>query len=63
MEEEHLLSICEDENPSFYNNDSSDDDLSVETTSTIDKCGNELISLLTNLQFESEDDNYDDDQT
>ncbi len=63
MEEQHLLSICEDENPSFYNNDSSDNDSSVESTSTIDKCENEVISLLRNLQFESENDNYDDDQT
>jgi hypothetical protein len=63
MEEEHLIPICEDENPSFDNYDSSDDDTSVEITSTIDKCENELIRLLTYLQLESEDDNNDDDQT
>ncbi len=33
MEEEHLIPICEDENPIFDNYDSSDDDSSVEITS------------------------------
>jgi len=47
MEEEHLMPICEDEN----------------SISTIDECENELLSLSTYLQLESEDDNYDDDQT
>jgi hypothetical protein len=59
MEEEHLMSSSEDENLSFDNYESSDDDSSVEITSTIDECENELICLLTYFQLESEEGNYD----
>jgi hypothetical protein len=62
MEEQHLAPLCSDEDSSFDNYNSSDDDSSVEITSTIDECENELVRLSTYLQLESEDDN-DDDQT
>ncbi|CAF4384638.1 unnamed protein product, partial [Rotaria sp. Silwood2] len=60
MEEQHLASISDDEGSSFDDDNSSDGDSSVEVTSTIDECENELVRLSTYLQLESEFDNDDD---
>jgi hypothetical protein len=57
---EHLHSICEYENLDF-DIDSCNDDSSVEITSNIDQCENELIRLSTYLHLESEDDDNHDD--
>ena len=56
MIEEHLCSVFESEDPNFDSGDSSDDDSSVEITSNIDQCEDELIRLSTYLRLESEDD-------
>jgi hypothetical protein len=60
MEEEHLASLGANEDSSFNDCSSSDDDSSVEITSTIDECENELVHLSTYLRLESEDDDCDD---
>lgn len=63
MEREHHQSLHECEN-SDCDTDSSDDS-SIEITSNIDQCENELIRLSTYLHLESEDgdneDDFDDD--
>ena len=56
MEEEHLCSVYESEDPNFDSGDSSGDDSSVEITSNFDQCESEWIRLSTYLQSESEDD-------
>jgi hypothetical protein len=61
MEEQHLLSLgVVDEDSSFNDYNSSDDDSSVEITSTIDEYESELVRLSTYLQLESDDDDGDD---
>lgn len=52
--DEHLLFIGNAEDSHSDNDNSSDDDSSVEITSTPDECENELIRLSTYLQLESE---------
>jgi hypothetical protein len=61
MEEQHLLSLgVVDEDSSFNDYNSSDDDSSVEITSTIDEYESELVRLSTYLQLESDEDDGDD---
>jgi hypothetical protein len=61
MEEQHLLSLgVVDEDSSFNDYNSSDDDSSVEITSTIDEYESELVRLSTYLQLESNEDDGDD---
>ncbi|CAF3943886.1 unnamed protein product, partial [Rotaria sp. Silwood1] len=59
MDEQHLAPLSADED-SRFDGYSSSDDASVEVTSTIDECENELVRLSTYLQLESEFDNDDD---
>jgi hypothetical protein len=59
MEEQHLEPLSYDEETTFDNCDSSDDDSSVEITSTIDESENELVRLSTYLQLESDDESDD----
>ncbi|CAM2725583.1 unnamed protein product, partial [Rotaria socialis] len=60
MEEEHLVRFYADEDSSFDDRNSSDDHSSVEVTSSIDECENELVRLSTYLQLESDYENGDD---
>jgi hypothetical protein len=61
MEGQHLLSLgVVDEDSSFNDYNSSDDDSSVEITSTIDEYESELVRLSTYLQLESNEDDGDD---
>ncbi len=57
MEEQHLEPLHSDKDSIYDNCDSSDDDSSVEITSTIGEYENELVHLSTYLQLESEDEN------
>ncbi|CAF3267855.1 unnamed protein product [Rotaria sp. Silwood2] len=59
MDEQHLAPLSADED-SRFDGYSSSDDASVEVTSTVDECENELVRLSTCLQLESEFDNDDD---
>jgi hypothetical protein len=61
MDEKHILSLgVVDEDSSFNDYNSSDDDSSVEITSTVDEYESELVRLSTYLQLESDDDGGDD---
>ncbi|CAF4738728.1 unnamed protein product [Rotaria sp. Silwood2] len=60
MNEQHLESLYDDKDSTSDSCNSSDDDSSVEITSTIDKGENELVRLSTYLQLDSEEENDDD---
>ena len=59
MEEQHLEPLLGDKGSNSDSLDSSDDDSSVEITSTIDEDENELVHLSTYLHLNSEDENDD----
>lgn len=63
MDEQHLVPISDDEDSHSDSYSSSDGDSSVEVTSTVDECENELVHLSTCLHLGSElnDDNNDQD--
>lgn len=59
MEEQHLEPLLGDEGSDSDSLDGSDDDSSVEITSTIDEDENELVHLSTYLHLNSEDESND----
>ncbi|CAF3992770.1 unnamed protein product [Rotaria sp. Silwood2] len=59
MEKHPLALPCDDEKSNFDNYDSSNDDLSVEITSTIDEHKKELVGLSTYHPLELKNSSYD----